>query len=288
MRPKWFGLRWRDSTPERKRIKSRLGIGTAQCPCIKPGGDLEPLQGKAGVSLLFAVGTRPTTSDIERLLTAPAQAGHAARISHRPPDDHGWLELLASGLTYDMRGLAPGCAAPIPPVGDVYGLPRDIHKFEFEAISLAPGAHIAAGGALLPVVRILMGLAANLALELPITAVCWNPAGSWMEPRYFSRIVVNWLSGGAFPALGLTCLRNRPDGVVESAGLAFFTGQELLVPRRAGEPGPETVKLAGRIIDHLVRYGPLDRSDIFSGPGGEQLRLEPSSDGRRVMAKRSA
>ena len=238
--------------------------------------------------MLFAVGDRPAASDIERLLTASNHSGHAARISHRPPDDHGWLELLASGLTYDLRGLAPGSAAPIPPVDDVYGLPRDIHKFEFEAISLAPGAHIAAGGALMPVVRILMGLAANLASELPLTAICWNPARSWMEPRYFGRIVVNWLSGGTFPALGLTCLRNRPDGVVESSGLAFFIGQELLVPERGDEPVSETVKLAGRIVDHLVRQGPLARSDTFSGPGGEQLRLEPSSDGRQVLAKRSA
>lgn len=238
--------------------------------------------------MLFAVGARPTAGEIERLLTASSQPGHAARISHRPPDDHGWLELLASGLTYDLRGLAPGCAAPIPPLCDVYGLPQDIDKFEFEAISLAPGPHIAAGGSLMPVVRILIGVAANLALELPITAVCWSPAGSWMEPRYFGRIVVNWLSGGAFPALGLTCLRSRPDGVIESTGLAFFTGQELLVPERLGETKAEAVKLAGRIVDHLVRHGPLERSDTFSGPGGEQLVIERSSDGRHVLAKRSA
>jgi hypothetical protein len=246
------------------------------------------LQGKAGLSLLFAVGTRPTASEIEHLLTASSESGQAAQISHRPPDDHGWLELLASGLTFDLRGLAPGHAAPMPHVNDVYGLPQDIADYAFEAISLVPGAHIAGGGSLMPVVRILIGVAANLALELPITAVCWNPAGGWMEPRYFGRIVVNWLSGGAFPALGLTCLRSRPDGVVESTGLAFFTGQELLVPERLGETKAETVKLAGRIVDHLVRYGPLDRSDRFSGPGGEQLVIERSPDGRHVLAKRSA
>jgi hypothetical protein len=271
-----------------KKIKSRIVTENAQHCCARPGGNLKPLQGKAGLSLLFAVGTRPTASEIERLLTASTHSGHAARISHRPPDDHGWLDLLASGLTHALRGRAPARAAPIPGVTDVYGLPRDIGEYEFEAISLAPGAHIAAGGALMPVVRILIGLAANLALELPITAVCWDPAGSWMEPKYFGRIVVNWLSGGAFPALGLTCLRSRPDGVVESTGLAFFTGQELLVPERLGETKADTVKLAGRIVDHLVRYGPLDRADAFAGPAGERLVIEPSSDGLHVVAQRSA
>jgi hypothetical protein len=182
----------------------------------------------------------------------------------------------------------PPPPAPMPHIADVYGLPRNIDDYEFEAISLAPGAHIAAGGSLMPVVRILIGVAANLALELPVTAVCWDPAGSWMEPKYFGRIVVNWLSGGAFPALGLTCLRSRPDGVVESTGLAFFTGQELLVPERLGETKAETVKLAGRIVDHLVRYGPLEHADTFSGIGGEQLVIERSPDGRHVLAKRAA
>jgi hypothetical protein len=191
-------------------------------------------------------------------------------------------------LTFDLRGLAPGMAAPIPSIGPVYGLPTDMDKFEFEAISLAPGAHIAAGGAMMPVVRILIGLAANLALQLPIVAVCWNPAQSWMEPRYFGRVAVTWLSGGAFPALGLTGVRRRPDGVLESTGLAFFTGQEVCVRERDGEPGSETIKLAARIVDHLVRYGPLDRPDMLPGPGGEALMLAPSPDGRFVEVSRRA
>lgn len=252
------------------------------------GGGLEQLLGKAGISLLFAVDARPTASDVERLLAEALPSGQGARISHRPPDDHGWLELLASGLTYDLRGLAPGSAAPLPAAQHVYGLPADIEKFEFEAVSLAPGAHIAAGGALLPVVRTLLGLAAGLALELPITAVCWNPAKVWMDPKYFGRIVINWLSGGPFPALGLTGLRSRADGGVESSGLAYFTGQEIHVPARVGEPGSEATKLAGRVIDHLVRCGPLDQPERFAGPDGEALVLQPSPDRRYVVVARPA
>lgn len=240
------------------------------------------------MSLVFAAGTRPSASDVERLLYGAAESSIAARITHRPPDDHGWLELLASGLTFDLRGLAPGMAAPIPPVGPVYGLPSDVDKFEFEAISLAPGANVGPGGAMMPVVRILLGLTANLALQLPITAVCWNPAGSWMEPRYFGRVAVTWLSGGAFPALGLTGVRRRSDGAFESTGLAYFTGQEVCVRDHDGEAGSETIKLAARVVDHLVRHGPLEARDTLPCPSGAALILEPSSDGRFVEVSRRA
>jgi hypothetical protein len=252
------------------------------------GGDLETLQARPGVSLLFAPGGRPSASEIERLLSGAAASEIAARISRRPPDDHGWLELLVSGLTFDLRGLAPGMAAAIPSVGPVYGLPADIDRFEFEAISLTPGGHIAAGGAMMPVVRMLVGLAANLALQLPITAVCWNPAQSWMEPRYFGRIAVSWLSGGSFPVLGLTGMRRGADGAFESTGLAYFTGQEMRLSGRPGESDADTVKLAGRIVDHLVRQGRLERPETQVGPSGEVLRLAPSRDARLVEVSRGA
>lgn len=254
----------------------------------RPGGDLEPLHAKEGISLLFEAGARPVATDIERILAAHTGASRTAQIGHRPPDDHGWIELLASGLTFELRGLAPGTATPLPQVDHVYGLPADIEKFGLEAVTLAPGPHIAAGGGLMPVVRIHLALAASLALELPIVALCWNPARSWMDPKYFGRVVVNWLSGGGFPALGLTGLRRADDGGLESSGLAYFIGQEVRVPPRPDEPQSETMHLAGRMIDHLVRHGPLEDAARFSGPTGESLLAEPSADGRHVLVARAA
>lgn len=234
--------------------------------------------------MLFAAGTRPTADDVERLLTAsPAEFGPAAQVGHRPSDDAGWMELLASGLTYDLRGLAPGGAARLTPAVHVYGLPADIEKFGFEAVLLQPGEHIAAGASLLPIVRNLLGLAAALALELPLTAVCWNPAQTWMDPRYFGRIVVNWLSGGVFPALGLTGLRHVLGGALESSGLTYFIGQEICMPAREGQSGPETMKLAGRLVDHLVRRGPIKTPMTLPGSNGEVLLLEPSADGKHIV-----
>jgi hypothetical protein len=252
------------------------------------GDNLETRQSKAEVSMLFAEGARPSATDIELLLAAAVQLDQIGRIAHRPPDDHGWLEFRAQGLAFDLRGLAPGMAASILPAEHVYGLPSEMEKFGFEAISLSSGAHIAAGGALMTVVRNLMGLAVNLALELPLMAVCWNPARTWMDPRYFSRVVMGWLSGGSFPALGLTGLRRMADGTLESSGLAFFVGQEVRVPGREGEPPSETMKLAGRVIDHLVRHGAPARAEQITGLVGEVLVLEPSGDGRLALVRRLA
>ena len=246
------------------------------------------MQGRAGISLLFAAGSRPTVGDIETLLDVQASAGQTARISHRPEDEHGWLELLASGLTFDLRGLAPGRAAPLPDASHVYGLSVDQSAAALEAVALLPGPHIAGGAALLPVVRTLLRLGASLAMELPVTAVCWNPAGAWMDPKYFTRIMFSWLSGGPFPALGLTALLPHADGGVRSAGLDFFIGQELHLGRRDSEEGPDTLKIAGRIIDRLVAHGPLQRAETFAGADGELLLAEPSADGRRIMVTRSA
>lgn len=242
----------------------------------------------AGMSLLFASGSRPTAREVERLLAQPLASGRGAQISHRPCGDQGWLELLASGLTYDLRGLVPAVPAARPPVTHVYGLPIDIGKFDFEAVLLAPGEHIAAGGALLPVVRTLLDLAAGLALELPVAAVCWNPASAWMEPRYFSRIAANWLAGGPFPALGLTGLKAGADGEMRSEGLAFFIGQEVHVRLGGGVPQAEVTKVAVRVIDHLMRHGPLEGPESFVGPKDQPLVIAPAPDARQVVVVRTA
>ena len=246
------------------------------------------MQGRAGISLLFAVGTRPTASAIEALMDASESAGRAGRVSHRADDGDGWLEILASGLTFDLRGLAPAAAAALPPANHGFGLDLGDARHDLEAVVLTPGPHIAGGAALMPVVRTLMRLAASLAMELPVVAVCWDPAGAWMDPRYFTRIMFNWLSGGPFPALGLTAILPDARGGVQSAGLDFFIGQELHFGQRDSEVGPDTLKIAGRIIDRLVAQGPLQRAETFAGMNGEVLVAEPSADGRRVMVTRSA
>lgn len=228
--------------------------------------------------MLFETGSRPTADDIAGLFET---GGALARISHRPKNDEGWVEILSSGLTFDMCGLAPEvCSSPLQ-ARHVYGFEQPPPDFaRLEGIEIAPGRHIVAGRAMLPVVRTLAGLAAGLALQLPVVAVVWHSAGTVMAPAYFARIVMNWLGGGAFPALGLAALVPAPDGSVASQGLAAFTGQEFQLEAHPGEAPAETIKLAIRVADYLVRHGAMARPAPIEGGGG--LFAEPSQVGNLV------
>ncbi len=241
---------------------------------------------QADLSLLFAKGKRPSADEIARLLEASEIAGAAAHVSYRPPDDReGLLELLVSGLTFDLVGLAPATALPPPPCSHRFGLsPGDIAE-GLDAITLLPGHHLSGGHAMIPVVQAMLGLAGHIALPLAVEAVCWHPAQSWMEPQYFSRVALGWLSGGPFPALGLTALEHSSEGV-RSEGLAFFSGQELLVGRREGESAADTAKLAVRFIDYVVANGPFRREIEFEGLDGERLRVVPGDFGKLVTVER--
>ncbi len=243
-------------------------------------------QSDAALSLLFQPGERPSVRDVELMLDSDEEALRSIQLSHRPDEDEGWVELLSSGLTFDLVGLAPARFADSCPAHQAFGLPENISTFEFEAISLRLGPHISAGNAMIPIIRVMMALSAQLAEGLSARVICWHPSGSWMEPGYFRRIVESWLFGGAFPALGLTNIEQRPDGTVVSKGLDFFIGQELQVMSRRGERTAETVKLAVRTIDHLVRHGPMQQGGAMEGPDDELLQAEVSRDGRTVRILR--
>lgn len=237
------------------------------------------------MSLLFAPGDRPSIGEIEVLLSSMAMAGSMAQITYRPGEERGWIELLVNGLTFDLTGLVPAPPTSYPEPRRTFGLPEDVGVFEFEGISLLPGAHIAAGGAMLPIVRVMVGLVANLALNLPVKTVCWHPTGSWMDVRYFARLVLGWLAGGAFPALGLCGVERRFDGSFVSVGLGFFIGKEILIEAAFGEAQTDTIKLAVRVIDHLITCGHLDQAQALRGPAGQPLLIEPMD--RQLIVRRA-
>ena len=210
-------------------------------------------------------------------MTTANLAAAGASISFRPQDDAaGMVEILVSGLTFDLCGLAPGAGTSVPPVRHRYGTIADQ---PFEAITLTPAQHIASGYAMIPVVQAMTALAAHISLPLEAQAVCWHPAETWIEPHYFARIGHDWVSGGAFPALGLTALQDNSAGL-RSEGLHFFVRQELQVDNRPGEEMRDTAKLALRLIDRTISEGPFTADGAFDGPDGQRLHVELSNEGR--------
>lgn len=239
------------------------------------------------VTLLFAAGARPCAADIARL----AQADGGFSLSFEPSSQsaaQGWVELLASGLTFDCTGLAPAAPAPSSPGAHWFGLPPDFNAQGLEAIALAPGPHLAGGERMFPVLRGLATVAARLAALDGVRAVAWHPARALSEPGFFRRGVLGWIEGGVFPVLGLAALAPAADGGLQSEGLALFTGQEVLLPADVAASREDLGKIALRLINWLVEHGEIREPMQFTGPTGEPLGLEPVENARILRVWRGS
>jgi hypothetical protein len=241
------------------------------------------------LSLLFDLAARPNAPAIRGL----ESSSNGFSISHDSACDGeadgaagDWLELLVNGLTFDLLGLAPGSAQISAPALHRFDLPKLLDPAKLAAIALIPGPHLAGGETLMPVVRSQMWLATRLCALPGVAAVGWEPARSLSSPAHFTRSVERWLEGGVFPGLGLSALKETPDGGMESVGLAFFTGQELrLEPGLAGDK-PAAARLALRLINELVGRDRLERAERIKGPGGEALLIELVENGRILSVSR--
>ena len=229
------------------------------------------------LALLYAAGARPSVDDVRRA----GVASGAFAVTFEPGGDPGWAELLITGLTFEVSGLAPGKAQPVPPIAHRFGLSGTWSGDTLEAIALRPGAHLAGAAAMLPVVRGCVALAAALAQQTSAAAVVWLPARSAMSADYFGSVIADWLGGGAFPALGLTALVPNATGIA-SEGLHFFTGQELEVVSAPGSDPAQAGRIAVRMAHLMASQGPLTTPTRLTGPEGEPLLAEPVGDGSRV------
>ena len=274
--------------------------------------------GDGGLSLLFAKGQRPSRDDLARLAAARvapgaggfslghdfgghgtgregsgregsgrygnSKPGTRSQVTRKHPgqDDTGQLELVASGLTFELSGLHPAPPAPPPVVHHRFGADEGAGLTTLEAVALLPGDHIAGGQVLMPVVRTMLALACRMA-ELPgLSAIVWHPAHSLIGPGLFRRQVDGWLGGGAFPALGLTALIKGADGTVRSHGLAHFIGQELALDPSIDGGAAAAARVAVRLIHALVEDGPLQAPIDVEGPDGQPLHAAPENAGRLV------
>ncbi|MDE2302131.1 MAG: hypothetical protein KGK11_06180 [Sphingomonadales bacterium] len=238
----------------------------------------------SGFSFLFPAGSRPRADAVAQVAARAAGLPGFA-ISHAPAGDQGWLEVIQTGLTFDLTGLAPGKPAPAPRIAHRFGLAADA-SLVGEAVALAPTVHLAGGERMLPVVRAGAAIAAALAALDGIVAVCWEPARSAMAPAIFIAAIRGWLGGGAFPALGLAALARNAQGAIESEGLAFFTGQELTIAPGTCDSPREEARLATRLIHQLVESGRLDDAIDIGGVDGERLRIAPQGDKTMLMVCR--
>lgn len=237
---------------------------------IERAAGREPL-----AALLFGRDGRPAADGLASLADGPD--GFTLLSSALPPP--GTAEVLREGLTFDLAGLAPAPALPLPDVVHRVALPNDFSLSELEASGIMVGPHLAGAEHLLPVVRVTAALVRRLAALEGLAAIVWRPARIVMAPAWFVEAVGVWLAGGPFPALALTALARSEDSIA-SEGLAFLTGQEFTLRARSGTPSREDSRIAVRLTDWLVAHGRVDtaREVVLSGVGA--VWLEPAGQNR--------
>ncbi|VWX51933.1 hypothetical protein [Novosphingobium sp. 9U] len=225
----------------------------------------------AGLSFLFEPGARPEVATFQ---TALAACQAQAQITREEGDA---VEIVANGLTFECMGLAPGAASLADAPGAAYGFAEESSFEGLEAVQLHPGAHLSGGLTMAPVSRALLALAAELAVSLPVRGVIWHPADAAIEPQRFSRTVLAWLAGGAFPALGLTALTRLGEGIVVSRGLSHFAGQEVTV-----RGGDDSLAVAVGAVDRIVRSGALASVTEWVIEG-RPFRAEPARHAGQIL-----
>lgn len=201
---------------------------------------------------------------------------------------HLLVELLRDGMTFNLMGVAPGPGADLPQARHRHGVADTLVEARKSALVLTPGSHLAGGANTLPVIRVMMDLASNLARELTAArALAWRPAANLVGVEVFCKAIDEWVAGGPFPTLGLTGLTAAPDGGLHSEGLAYFIGQELRIEPDLVEDRAMAMQLAVTMIGQLVYQGRMTVPQEVVAPSGMKLRMEPSINRRFVRVGRA-
>lgn len=285
--------------PPRTAIDARMGRAID----ASVGADRGALVSVHGVCLLFAPGERPDRSAIREFALQHATVAVAFDPAEKPPlqaidpqsisagtmpefAEHQWIELVHSGLTFDLRGLVPPPGVDIPEVDYQVDFTKRPSKTNFEAIELVPGSHLSGGERTLPVLKAMFALARDIVHHFSeIEAVVWAPSRSVIGRRFFESTVTAWVEGGAFPALGLTAFRETMDGGLQSVGLDYLIGQELRIEPSLAADKVAATRLGVRLINQLVLVGRVTEGEYVIAPDGQRLRVEPSENGKFVRVQ---
>jgi len=252
------------------RGSARGAAISAEDDRTRPGEEL--------LALLFAAGAMPSVEQVE----AAAAESDAFAVIHKPDPAHGWIEVLVTGLSFELAWRGSRAETVVQRVG----LPGDWTAEGREVLAIRPGPHLAGGANILPVVRGALALADALARATGPEAIVWRPAGVASDPGSFAEAVRSWLSGGAFPAPLLVSMARGDSGELVSSGLDFFVGQEIAI-QPSGASG-EDARLALRLADRLVTSGPVVAPEAVMSQEGQPISLQPSPDGARLTVRRGA
>ena len=127
------------------------------------------MRSPAGLYLLFDPGSRPLRSGVLAALEtlpnivvshdpASSVAGPARNVDPTGEMDNHWLELLISGMTFDLLGMSPGPGVMTPQISHRIACDSEADFETMEAMALVAGPHLADGANSLPIVRAMLQL----------------------------------------------------------------------------------------------------------------------------------
>ncbi len=190
------------------------------------------------------------------------------------------ISLQRSGLVFDLVGLAPGPAIPVPELGGRGSGGGDIVPSRTLAASLRLGPHISAGRNSLAVLREWFAITQGIATHFDAVMICWTPGGVAIPIDKLGPHLAEWDARGQVPVSLLASFPYTLDGAIQSHGLRYFTGQEFRI--ESPLVGAEETPLARLLFSHLFFAGTQEETGQLTAPDGHALRLQPSDNGRYV------
>lgn len=243
----------------------------------------EPGLANPFVYTLWFRGGRPDSAVIDALF---ARLGDDISLSHSPANGTAASLLVTSGdYAFEILGLAQDSTSGTPEPGVRFDLSED-WRSGTEPVVLAPQSALAEGDEPLAVIRSASRIALALVSAGDCVGIGWAAAGSVMSAAFFDRVVGEWLSGGPFPALGLTAIVMEADEALVSRGLMPICGQEVCVPTGAELAPAQRARVAIRMIDYMAAHGPILEEGEVEIDGFGAFAVALSVDSKKIYLTR--
>lgn len=152
-------------------------------------------------------------------------------------------------------------------------------KQPLPAIGISLSDHIISAKHDSTVNRTLLQLARIIGEALEAKSVVWQPAKLHIGFEYFAEATRQYSDGGPFPVLVQIAISESADGIFQTSGLSYFSGQEMRLSAPLDYPPNQVIKRLVRIAHDIASNGKIDTPIETEGfVPGEMLSLTPSSD----------
>jgi len=95
-----------------------------------------------------------------------------------------------------------------------------------------------------------------------------------MPPEFFKSATTSWIEGGPFPALCLVGFKVDPQGRLQTNGMEWFVGREIVLSVELSRDRTAATRTAMRVIHEIVAMGRLDNTMEMSTEDGSKLSIK--------------